>query len=124
MPAQQVMFRTSRKANWTWTRPGRTVASTKQTYSRSTSHPAISPTRAACAPGYGGATCAICGVGSYSAGGNSTVAKPECSSCPGGFSTLTTGSQSASACGAVSTFSPFYCDLNPVLVLPGLALPA
>ena len=70
--------------------------------------------RTVCAPGYGGPACMICDVGKFSAGGNSTVAKPECSSCPAGSTTLATGSQDAGACstGDVQNLSQGELDMD------------
>lgn len=37
-----------------------------------------------CSPGYGGPQCKRCSAGSWSAGGNASVATPECAACPSG----------------------------------------
>lgn len=61
------------------------------------SHPPPNP--AACHPGYGGALCEICAVGSYSGGGgNSSKPKPDCTPCPVNTITAGTGSTGIEMC--------------------------
>ena len=51
-----------------------------------------------CAPGAGGATCATCGFGFFSPGGNATFPKPDCTACPAGQNTTAVNATSQAAC--------------------------
>ena len=54
---------------------------------------------AVCMPGYGGPDCTQCAIGSWSAGGNSSVQKPACTSCPAtAAATKNVGATSAAEC--------------------------
>lgn len=53
---------------------------------------------AVCPPGTGGPACGACEAGSWSPGGNASLPRPNCTSCPPGFTTASANSNSRAAC--------------------------
>ena len=51
----------------------------------------------ACRPGQGGDPCQACSLGTYSAVAFASTPKPACLACPSGFTTASTGAESAAA---------------------------
>ena len=51
-----------------------------------------------CSAGTGGPNCTICSVGTFSAGGNSSVPTPSCQTCPVGTTTSVSGSINVASC--------------------------
>ena len=70
---------------------------TQFTFAPEPGHPADNPV-IPCPAGSGGAACAACPLGTYSAGGNTTALTPPCAACPAGSNTTSTGATNASAC--------------------------
>jgi hypothetical protein len=53
----------------------------------------------ACKPGYGGSSCTVCAVNTYSPGGNGTTPTPDCVACGAGLITITTSGAVFISCG-------------------------
>lgn len=51
-----------------------------------------------CRAGYGGVPCSLCAAGSFSPGGNSSVARPACTACPPNTTTVARGATNRSNC--------------------------
>lgn len=72
-------------------------------------YPLLSAGPQPCPPGMGGDQCLPCANGTWSAGGNSTIGRPQCQPCPVGSTNNKTGGTSLAECNGEGSAASHSC---------------